>query len=85
MKHKVLTTALTAALDKAKAIDYFEQALASDLKTFGEDHPTVQSVAKTWAVPGFCLASMRRRLEGAVDNALATKTKLYRLQIFLRS
>ena len=58
------------------AIRYYEQALASDLKTYGEDHPAVARDRNNLGVAYHALGEYRKAI-GYYEQALASDLKTY--------
>ena len=59
-----------------KAIDYFEQALASDLKTYGEDHPQVATYRNNLGLAWDSLGQYEKAID-YFEQALASDLKTY--------
>ncbi len=59
-----------------KAIDYYEQALASDLKTYGEDHPSVASIRNNLGGVWKSLGKYEKAI-GYLEQALASGLETY--------
>ena len=58
-----------------KAIDYYELALASDLKTYGEDHPDVARDQNNLGLAWYALGQYEKAID-YYELALATLVKM---------
>jgi len=59
-----------------KALDYYEQALTSDLQTYGEDHPVVARVLNNMGLVWYSLNKYQKAIE-CFERALASHLRTY--------